>query len=192
MKKENQRVALTRRLLKESLLRLLADKDIQAITVTELCAEAQINRCTFYKHYGCTEDVLEDIERSVVADLEALWLCNGPQKDWTLNRRVAALCHYLREHAALMKLLCRNSDTDSGFANKVLNAAHVRALYELELSCVSDPESRQLFITFLANGTYHMVRQWLLEDSPKTPEEMGELVYRIATRGWENAFAPQS
>ncbi|MGM9662184.1 MAG: hypothetical protein ACI3WR_03725, partial [Oscillospiraceae bacterium] len=29
------------------------------------------------------------------------------------------------------------------------------------------------------------IRQWLLEDIPKTPKEMGELIYLAATRGWE-------
>jgi len=40
-------------------------------------------------------------------------------------------------------------------------------------------------ITFLTNGTYQMVRQWLLEEIPKTPKEMGDLVYLVATQGWE-------
>ena len=42
-------------------------------------------------------------------------------------------------------------------------------------------------ITFLSNGTYHMIRQWLLDDIPKTPKEMGELVQFVAAHGWENA-----
>lgn len=30
---------------------MLAEKDLEAITVTELCNRAMINRATFYKHY---------------------------------------------------------------------------------------------------------------------------------------------
>lgn len=32
-----------------------------------------------------------------------------------------------------------------------------------------------------------MIRQWILEDIPKTPKEMGDLVYLIATQGWDRS-----
>lgn len=54
---ENQRIKLTKRLL-----RLLAKKDIQHITVSELCDGAEINRSTLYNHYVCPVDALAEIE----------------------------------------------------------------------------------------------------------------------------------
>ena len=183
-KKENQRVALTKRLLKESLLRLLAEKNIQNITVSELCAEAEINRSTFYNHYGCPADVLLDIENGVVADLEHIWQQDGNGKSWPVNLRVEALCEYLHEHRELAKLLFRSSDTNSGFASRLINASHVRATYEAELAYAENEVNVRLAITFLSNGTYYMIRQWILEDIPKTPREMGELVCAAATKGW--------
>ena len=183
-KKENQRIALTKRLLKESLLKLMSKKRIQDITVSELCALAEINRTTFYNHYGCPADVLADIEHSVITDLEHHWQRDGAGKHWPLNKRVEELCSYLLERKELSKLLFRNSDTNSGFASLLLNATHVHATYEQELFYARSQESKQLVITFLTNGTYHMIRQWLLEDVPKTPKEMGDLVYLVATKGW--------
>lgn len=64
---ENQRTRLTRRLLQESLLALLGEKSIEKITVKELCERAQLNRTTFYLHYGSPEDVLEEIENGLIA-----------------------------------------------------------------------------------------------------------------------------
>ena len=45
--KENQRITLTKRLLKESLVRLMEAKSLQKISVSELCKDAGINRATF-------------------------------------------------------------------------------------------------------------------------------------------------
>ena len=42
MEKENQRVVVTKRLLKEGLLRLLENKNIDKINVTELCWESTV------------------------------------------------------------------------------------------------------------------------------------------------------
>ncbi|MGM9619729.1 MAG: TetR/AcrR family transcriptional regulator [Oscillospiraceae bacterium] len=189
--KENQRIALTKRLLKESLLRLMPEKSIQRITVSELCEASEINRSTFYNHYGCPADVLKEIETDVIADLERIWDTEGAEKNWPMNRRVEALCAYLLEHRQVAMLLLRDSDTNSEFATLLSQAAHVRAIYEQLLSHVENPDSKQLMTTFLTTGTYHMIRQWLLEDIPKTPKEMGDLVYLVATQGWERSAAPK-
>lgn len=183
-KKENQRIALTKRLLKENLLSLMSDKDIQNITVSELCAAAEINRSTFYNHYGCPSDVLRDIVNDAAADLEALWK-EESGNNWALDKRVETLCTYIRENRDLFKLLMCNSDTTSGVAYLLINASHVKMAYERFFGCAADEDSRRLMTTFLSNGTYHLVRQWLLEDIPKTPKEMGELVHLMATQGWE-------
>lgn len=47
-KKENQRIMLTKRLLKESLIEMLAKKSIKKISVSELCTAAGINRDMLY------------------------------------------------------------------------------------------------------------------------------------------------
>ena len=51
--KENQRMVVTKRMLKEWLLRPLDN-----IHVNELCRESGINRATFYRHYETPQDVL--------------------------------------------------------------------------------------------------------------------------------------
>ena len=52
---------LTKQLLQTAFLKLLQLKSIHAISIRELCAEAGINRTTFYYHYGSQYDLLADI-----------------------------------------------------------------------------------------------------------------------------------
>ena len=72
-KHENQRLMLTKRLLKEHLTELLQEKSIQKITVVELCSGAGIHRSTFYTHYGCVLDVFKEMEDDFIAELEEIW-----------------------------------------------------------------------------------------------------------------------
>ena len=62
MPKENQRVALSKRMLKEGLIKLLNKKNISKISINELCEIAEINRTTFYRHYQTPHDVLLEVE----------------------------------------------------------------------------------------------------------------------------------
>ncbi|MGM9537990.1 MAG: TetR/AcrR family transcriptional regulator [Candidatus Onthomonas sp.] len=182
-KKENQRIALTKRLLKESLLQLMSEKSMQNITVSELCDAAGINRSTFYNHYGCPGDILTEIENGVISDL-GQYGKEADRQNWPLNRRIEVLCTYLQEHRDVAKLLFRDSDTNSEFPALLLSAAHVQELYEKTLSYAKSQDNKRLVTTFLTTGAYHMIRQWLLEDIPKTPKEMGDLANLVATQGW--------
>ena len=67
--RENQRIALSKRLLKEGLLRILAGKRLEDVNVSALCRESGINRATFYRHYTCPRDVLVDLERDMMQEL---------------------------------------------------------------------------------------------------------------------------
>ena len=87
MKKENQRVKLTKKLLKQSLLDIMDKKPVGSISVIELCEKAEINRSTFYNHYGCPNDVLYDIECDFVEDLEQIWTKNN-DKEYPIEKRV--------------------------------------------------------------------------------------------------------
>lgn len=88
---ENQRVRLTKRIIAENLLSLMKHKELEAISVAELCREAAVNRTTFYKYYRCPEDVLRDMEKVNQNVYESLWCPDTP----ALERLTLALEHAL-------------------------------------------------------------------------------------------------
>ena len=57
-KKEDRRVTMTRRMLKEALTEMLRETDIYHVSIRELCQRADINRTTFYKYYRDKYDYL--------------------------------------------------------------------------------------------------------------------------------------
>ena len=69
-KKENtdRRVARTKRSIRMALIKILAEKSLDNVTVTELSKAADINRKTFYNYYGDVSMVVDEIENEIVAD----------------------------------------------------------------------------------------------------------------------------
>lgn len=63
------RIVKTRTNIKNSLIDLLAEKNVSKITVTELAEKAMINRKTFYRHYNTVQDVVDDINYDIVNDV---------------------------------------------------------------------------------------------------------------------------
>ncbi|RSX49484.1 TetR/AcrR family transcriptional regulator [Bifidobacterium callimiconis] len=58
---EDRRVRRTRTRLTEALLELMKSKPVDRITVTELTERADVNRVTFYSHYGNVRALLDTV-----------------------------------------------------------------------------------------------------------------------------------
>ena len=86
--RENQRIVLTKRLIKESLIKMLATEGIYKISIRGLCEEAGINRSTFYKYYGSQYDVLSEMGSEMVRHVQKILqeVCQDPAND------VEAIC----------------------------------------------------------------------------------------------------
>ena len=63
------RIEKTERAIKNAFIELRAKKPLEKITVKELCAEACINKSTFYSHYADIYALSEAIERETVLSI---------------------------------------------------------------------------------------------------------------------------
>lgn len=175
--KENQRVALTKRLLQEGLFRLLEEKPLEKVKVTELCREAGINRATFYRHYTAPRDVLLDMEAEFDAKLSATYTAADKQD---FPRTIEALTTHLHCHRALLKVFLQNNSVDEFLLllTKIFDIC-IRGTEGFSYLAEADEESLKLLTAYITGGGYYMLRQWLLEDIQKSPQEIAALVLRL-------------
>lgn len=68
----DKRVIRTKKAIKAALVKIMEEKDISAISVSELAKEANVNRRTFYTHYRNITDILDEIEGDLVETLGEL------------------------------------------------------------------------------------------------------------------------
>ena len=71
MKEQDNRVRVTKILIRHAFLQLLKEKPLQSITVRELCQSAGINRGTFYTHYRDIYDLMHQIEEEMTQEFHA-------------------------------------------------------------------------------------------------------------------------
>lgn len=168
----NQRVAITKRMLKEGLVRLLVKKPLDKVNITELCQEAGINRTTFYRYYELPKDVLTEMQRDffeetlehfqrplTIGDIEHFFMC-------------------LSERAELVKLFFKyNSDTEwVDIFTDIFNSFPEKKMKAFKNL---DENSAKLLSTYIAGGTYFLARQWIMEDMPMQPKEVAEIALNI-------------
>lgn len=165
---------LTKKLLKDGLLRLLQNKSIQKVNVTELCKEAGINRATFYAHYGTPHDVLNEIESDISDDvIHSFEQAMQNNKHLGLQESIEILTEYFYNHIELLRVLINNYSTQN------LARAFTRA-YEAIISSPAakdaDEEDVKLVTVFLSGGGFFLLCYWVSEGVQKTPKEMAQLM----------------
>ncbi|MEI3231871.1 MAG: TetR/AcrR family transcriptional regulator [Gordonibacter pamelaeae] len=174
---ENQRVRLSKALLKEALVRLLETKPLDKITIYELCAEAQINRTTFYKYYGSQGDVLKDIENELFAMLET-HLVESVKGD---EESLASVLKVLGHGAAQIS---RPGECHARPA--VFRAALQPCPGSLLSRCQRVRRLRQrregVHPPVLCQGGYAIVRAWLNRTPHEPPQDIARLLIGLYAR----------
>ena len=65
----DKRIVKTRNNIKQTLIKMLAEKSFEDITVKELCEKAETSRITFYTHYSdkteLVNSIFEDMQKKV-------------------------------------------------------------------------------------------------------------------------------
>ena len=65
----DKRVIRTKKAIRTALFKIMENKDIASITISELTTLANVNRRTFYTHYSNITDILDETESEIVESL---------------------------------------------------------------------------------------------------------------------------
>lgn len=181
--KENQRIALTKKLLQEGLLRLLEVKTLDKISVTELCRESGINRATFYNHYNSPQDLLNSIETKMSNELKQI--IGSPRTAAEIITHTEAVCSYFYDHARTILTLHRcHSDDEISDVLYDLNQNFQLFRLNSKYTHTMNQDSLHLISVFFYTGCYHILLEWIQRDIPKTPKEIAELMVRLASENF--------
>lgn len=152
--KTDARVRYTRRVIKESLLRLLEDRPVNRITVKEVCEAAQINRATFYAHFTDCFDVLNQMENDLLADFERSLSFASVVDVVDMIERIYAM---IDQNAEVCRVLIFQNK-DSSLTAKMIAMAHDKTIVRWKEQLTRATESdREMLFTCLSNGLLNVI-----------------------------------
>lgn len=182
--KNNQRAQLTRHKIKEIFIDLLGTKDINQITVQELCKKADINRTTFYSHYNDVYDLMKKIEIEKCEEIKTLFEI-PEDKDLSAATNITELEISKNEINELLSIhnlekLCLFIAENSRFYRIYLNDFSIKYINQCFPS-LHHPESfshakTRYQLEFLQNGMTGVIRLWLNSDLKEPPVEMAKML----------------
>lgn len=186
----DRRVARTRTMLHEALLSLLAKERYEAITVEDICENANIGRSTFYAHYTGKDDLM----RSGLEHLREALLDRPRDARNTKGRGLVfslAMFEHARAHMHLHRPLFgdRGGAIALGMARQILCDLVRGELAEAADKGPKDDMPRELVVQYIV-GAYMAVLTWWLNGGAKlAPQRIDAMFQRLATegidRGWQ-------
>ena len=173
-KKEDRRVTMTRRMLKDALMEMLREMDIYHVSIRELCQRADVNRTTFYKYYGSQFDLLGDMEK------EFLDFLSKAIREHAANpvMIIETVCEYLEEHLEFGRLII-NNNVDPLFPQKLFSLAAVREAALEKYAGQQDEAVLEYLFNYLAYGAYRVICIWLNKEDREPPEVISKHLIRF-------------
>lgn len=179
IKKENQRIRLTKMMFRNSLISLLQKKSIYQISVTELCNASELNRSTFYKYYGNVCDVLTEIEEEVLKQgQKCMQEIEVSGSDSAIQPLYRLLC-YAKENKELYLLLLNNS-ADNNFLSVMIEDAIDFLKYKSQNILPDSKKFSDYLFQYILSGCIHVVHSWINSPMTESPEEIAQLIYNAS------------
>lgn len=173
--KQDLRVAVTKRMIQEALIRLLENKPVDKIKVNELCEESGINRATFYRHYETLQDILREIETDVIHAMP-----QPRQKPRNLDEArlyLEQICTYIYDHICIMQILLTNRTDDEMMQSMTVFYRDYLDIYLKTLPLDRPSEDTiQIAITLLAGGCHYLMKKCVMGQIQKTPAELADIL----------------
>lgn len=174
-KKTDLRIIKTKKVLFDTLFKLMKQKNFDKIKISDICDEALINRSTFYAHYEdkyeLLDDFIEDLKISLLKDLEDN-RNNVSSKEYIMKLLSILMDHIDEKRDIYSAILLNNRN---GFLVDFLIDVIERESSE-RLKNNNDILNSQLpldiIVKFYAGGLINICMSWLTRKEKYSKEEL--------------------
>lgn len=180
-------------LMDEALIALLAKKELEYITVKEICEKAGVHRSTFYLHYETMGDLLEESVAYVADNFREYMeketarfpggISELPKEELNLvtPRYLIPYLEYVKKNATLFRTAMKNPVT---FRLEKTYAKMFSEIFEPVMARLDVPShDRRFVVAYHLNGLIAIVREWLKGECAEPVEYIASLMRRCSTGG---------
>ncbi len=178
---ESRRVRYTRNALQEGLLSLLEEKPINKITISMVCAKADIHRSTFYMYYKDVYDLLNQIENSLYEEL----FRTITEKNVYLPSRDVLTSAYetVYQHRKLCRVLFGKYG-NRDFLQRVAGIYREVVLEEWKkIAHHLDKKTLEYIHTFSTFTNMGIIEKWVANNFAEPPAELAEMASCFLLQG---------
>ncbi|EKU93487.1 Uncharacterized HTH-type transcriptional regulator yvdT [Alloiococcus otitis] len=187
----DRRQEKTKQAILQALIKLIDQKGLDQVSVSDLCQQANINRSTFYLHYKNIDDLLLSVEADfireitdAIQDLETEDLIYNSQ---ALTQLFTRILESIEKNSDLIITLMSPTTSprtrltiEQAIENIIIdrmNTAIIREATQEEL-----PVSKTYIAVTISSLFTGIVAEWLLSGKKESPQDLGQFISEVATQ----------
>lgn len=170
----------SKNLIKKALAKLIHEKEISKITVSDIIREADISRGTFYAHYSDVHAVIEQIEAEEMKNLIEFVEKFGFDRLITeVDEFIENICVYMSRDIEYYRMIAQ-SNILNNFIWRLVNIYYENLLeYTMNKLNATNRDEAELYIIYITSGAKTVVFSWLNGEINGTPAEIGQRLGKL-------------
>jgi AcrR family transcriptional regulator len=186
MNKSESKYFNTAQLMNQALIQLLEYKDIEYISVKEICEKAGVNRSTFYLHYETISDLVEEAIEHITDKFIGLFPQNScdfvvniqqvPINELILVREdyLIPYLNFIYDNKGVFKAAVKNPNCMKTFSRYSRLKQYV---FEPIMERFQIPKDvRNYWTCYYINGIWAIIEEWLKNDCRETVEQIETII----------------
>ena len=162
----NKRRKESQEKIEKTFIQLLQTKEIENISVTDICERCNLNRSTFYANYIDIYDLADKLKTQMINEFFSVYKDEAEAKEHSYN--FLKLFYHIKENQIFYKTYFKlNFDLSSNL------------MYELENEAIKFLGSNKYtdyHIEFFKAGLNAILKKWLNNGCTESPEEIEEIL----------------
>lgn len=168
------------RLLERGLLEAMSRKHYDEIAVSDLCAQMQIPRKSFYRYFSSKEGALHALIDHALMDYEGYVTPDFAGEKRTVQQDMERVFAYWQHHKPLLDALAR-SNLSGVLIQRAIEHALSETAMPLRFMPAEERTAQVHITTFAVCGLMSMVVQWHHEGYPKGVAQMARIAVRLVS-----------
>lgn len=167
-KKVDRRVVRTRKVMKDSLISLLNEKDLSTITIIDIVNRSDVNRSTFYAHFQDKEDLIDclidELIQGLIDTFQNTSIADDNLKSYPYSFAIEAMFTYISVNSYHFKVLLHTTKVPR-FTPELYTRLYKSALSHIKK--LPDSETKLdmhagLYANYLSTTFISFVNYWLV------------------------------
>lgn len=182
-KSADRRVIKTKKAIRLAFAKLLSEKDINDITVSDISKLADINRKTFYNYYSGIYKIIDEIENdivtsfgSVVGEINFREAIDDPYSIFEKLTSIINTDMDFYEH-----FFSFNSNTS--IITKIVKLLKDKTKSAMMAQTNTDEQTAEIALTYMLYGMIAVFQSWLHSDRRQSIEEISALISVMCFNG---------
>ncbi len=177
--KIHEKIRNTKKSLAKSLIKLLQEKPVTQIDVSELCKNANLNRTTFYNHYSSIYSLLDEMVSEFFKNVKKYLADSIDEKSENTAAKISLMLKYLKQNRRFVRTIMNNNLYEE-IGNKLISFDFVSNLLNTNIKYRQNIYINDAYyIGFIISGWYAVIKRWVNEDCDLDENTLARLLTSI-------------